>query len=223
MPIALIQPVLADVNFGGIVCTAAIVIMIVGWILNLINSNKNRPRQAARRAGQRRANAGEDRLQSEIDSFLQEVGGGGRRQEAEELEIEIVPDSEQRQRPRRRRRPTSTPAARKSLPAQTPLSERHLESSLESSQLGSDLREHVSDYMGNDHIAQDVELDQNHTVASDWASSGSAQQASAAPAPSGHSSPLSGQNIVQLLRNPASVRQAILVSEVLSPPKSRRR
>jgi|GEM_PF-1531727 hypothetical protein len=223
------DPVLAA-DIGGLGCVAVIVMMFVGWIMNLVNNNKNRPAQAARRQARRPPREGGERLQSEIDNFLQEVGGGHRQAEAEaeefdDLTIELVPEEEQVRRPRRKRQ-QSQPPRRKSQPVEqvkTPLSERHLAATAGSTDLGGGLREHQQDFLQHDHISKEVvgELGRR-------AGGGAAQRKTARrsdvneEAARGTAASMSG-GIVEMLQNPATVRQAILISEILSPPKSRRR
>ena len=107
----------------GFQVVAMIVMMFIGWIMNLL-SKKNQP-APARRARQREpAGPREDPLQSEIDDFLAEVGGGRRPSPAEPVLIEVVPEES-------RRRPQNRPRPKQSRPVEQPaqmLSERHLES-----------------------------------------------------------------------------------------------
>jgi hypothetical protein len=85
------------------------------------------------------------------------------------------------------------------------------------------LREHQQDFLQHDHISKEVvgELGRR-------AGGGAAQRKTARrsdvneEAARGTAASMSG-GIVEMLQNPATVRQAILISEILSPPKSRRR
>ena len=223
------NPVLAA-DIGGLGCVAVIVMMFVGWIMNLINNNKNRPAQAARRQARRRPQEGGERLQSEIDNFLQEVGGGGDRRQVEaeefdDLEIELVPEDEQSRRPRRRRQQRQ-PAKRKSQPVvqvHTPLSERHLESTARSTNLGGGLREHQQEFLQDDHISKEVVDDLGRRTGGGAAQRKTARRSDVKEeVVRGTAASMSG-GIVEMLRNPSTVRQAIVISEILSPLKSRRR
>ena len=219
---------------AGWVSVVFLVVMLLGAIMNLI-SKQNKPAPAAR--GRRRQpprRDGDDQLQSEIDSFLQEVGGGRPRERVDEVAIEIVPDEERsvRRRHRPRPRPQSRPPQQPSAPVEREeLSERHLTSSIRTRTIGRGLREHVAEYMADDHIDERVEQDMDHSVGSDWATHGELVATGAgdvefAPppggAPPGGAALVTTDEIVNLLRNPATIRQAILVSEILSPPKFRR-
>jgi len=223
------DPVLAA-DIGGLGCVAVIVMMFVGWIMNLINNNKNRPAQAARRQAGRRPREGGERLQSEIDNFLQEVGGGRRQAEVEaeefdDLEIELVPEEEQVRRPRRRRQ-QSQPAKRKSRPAEqvkTPLSERHLETTAASTDLGGGLREHQQEFLQDDHISEEVVGGLGRRTGGGAAQRKTARRRDVNPEAVRGTAASMSSGIVDMLRNPATVRQAIVISEILSPPKSRRR
>ncbi|MBT6154825.1 MAG: hypothetical protein HOL01_02115 [Planctomycetaceae bacterium] len=223
------EPILAA-DIGGLGCVAVIVMMFVGWIMNLVNKNKERPAQAARRQARRPPREGGERLHSEIDNFLQEVGGGRRQadvklEEFDDLEIELVPEEEQVRKPRRRR-PQSQSPRRKSQPAEqvkTPLSERHLETTAGSSDLGGGLREHQQEFLQQDHISDEVVGDLGRRTGGGAARRKTARRPDVNPeAVRGTAASMSG-GIVEILRNPATVRQAILISEILSPPKSRRR
>lgn len=229
------NPILAA-NLGSWMFVAVIVMMFIGWIMNLVNK-QNRPAQAARGRRRQPPRRGEGRLQSEIDSFLEEVGGRRPQRETEEVPIEIV-EEEERRPPRRppRRRPKSRPPARPPRPSQEAaastaspterLSERHLKSTIGSTKLGEGLRSHLQQYMADDHVDAQVAKDLSHRVGSEWAAhpereargGGNIEFAS----PHAREAALAANQIASLLRNPAGVRQAILVSEILSPPKSRR-
>ena len=229
------DPILAD---GGWVSVVFLVVMFLGWIMNLLSKQKKLPLPVRGRRRQPLRRAGDDQLQSEIDNFLQEVGGGRPRERVEEVAIEIVADEDRS--PRRKRRPQQRP---QSLPSEQPptpmkstpvesksgrLSERHMKSSIGSQRLGSGLREHVADHMADDHIDDLVEQDLDHSVGSDWAThgerlgTGAGDVEFAQPAGETTLAQVTSQEIVNLLRNPATIRQAIIISEILSPPKSRR-
>jgi hypothetical protein len=223
------DPILAA---AGWISVVFLVVMLLGAIMNFINKqNKQAPARGRRRQPPRRG--GDDQLQSEIDSFLQEVGGGRPRERVDEVAIEIVPDEERSLRRRQRPRPQSRPAQQPSAPVEPEqLSERHLTSSIRTRTIGRGLREHVAEYMADDHIDERVEQDMDHSVGSDWATHGEhvatgAGDVEFAPPPAGGTSPygaapVTTHEIVNLLRNPATIRQAILVSEILSRPKSQR-
>ncbi|MCH7870604.1 MAG: hypothetical protein IID33_02785 [Planctomycetes bacterium] len=98
------DPILAA---NGWLSTVILIVMFLGWIMNLL-SKQNKPAPPAlgrRRQPPRRG--GDDQLQSEIDSFLQEVGGEQPRERVDEVAIEIVADEERRPR-RERRKPVCT-------------------------------------------------------------------------------------------------------------------
>jgi len=221
------DPILAD-GIGGLGCVVVIVMMFVGWILKLINANKNRPAPAARRQGRRLAREGDGRLQSEIDTFLQEVGGRRRQVEPEEfddLTIELVPEEDQVRRPRRRR-PQSQPPKRRSQPVEqvsTPISERHLETTAQSTDLGAGLREHQQEFMQDDHISQEVVEDLGRRTGGGASERQTARQPDVEQTTARGMATSMSRGVARMLRDPATVRQAIVISEILSPPKSRRR
>ncbi len=217
----------ADVAVAGVGEVIYAVIIIIGflsWLMQTITGQNKRagaggrPRQPPRQR--------DDRLQSEIDVFLQEVSG--KKSQPDEVEIEIVPEQERRPRrvvkQKRRQRPQKARRSekRKEQPRNRPGSKiaqrkgpgsEHFgeEVSDHAEQLGGDVRSHLQEYMG-DRVDESVET----------------HLGSRRPAPEVVDLQLPGislakaREIITLLRDPAGVRQAIILSEILSPPKGLR-
>lgn len=202
-------PVLAD---GFVTLVIIIVITVLGWLIKL-GEQKNRKTPPARAARPRQQR--DERLQNEIDSFLREVGGGKqppRRNAPEEIPIEIV---EEPARP---------------VPQQTPrsfseLQGREREFQREGEKFGTGVRQHLQAYMSDERFRQQVEQDLGHHVddsvaahlgkftGDDAQEAEEARRLANAPA----------RRIFEMLHSPDGVRRAVLINEILSPPRGLRR
>lgn len=209
-----IAPVLADVE--GAYAVLVIVITVIGWVAKLItNKNQkgppviNRPRPPARPR--------DERLQQEINIFMEDVGKGRPGQGARSGAGKQPPaPSAQRKmagakKAARRARPGENIAAR-----QAPVTET----------LGTSVKEHTGKYLSDKvseevkqrlapRVEQKVEQDLGLSAAMD-----AAQQA--AKPFSGVPSPPGPQRFIELLRNPATVQQAMVLNLILSPPAARK-
>lgn len=223
-------PVLA-LDIGNFVTIAVIVVMILSGLSRLI-SERNQEQARADVARRRQPGKPQDpRLNDEIDQFLREVAG---RRKAEDAPIEIVP--QQRRRPQRRQRqpPRRPPARQRPAEKVQPVPEQPkrktpLGSSVTtrkgpgSNKLGTEVVEHVSEYM-DDRIERQVADHLQHSVdrgvalhlgrfgSGSFVPAAGMRQASA-------QSPRTNQ-LVSMLRDPSSVRQAILLNEILARPKA---
>ena len=212
-----------------------VVIAFASWIFNLLSQNKAKGRVDAgpkQPVGPPR----DRRIQSEIDVFLKEIGGGRKIENAQddEIFIEIVPEEERagRQRPRRsiqqrQRSPqpqpvTETPQAEPSI-HQLPGSDIAERKGPGSSGLGRNVRKHVSEHMREgmvaEHVQEHLAHDVNKSVRQHLGTSGRDQKTQQQV----DHSPKKSHAIVRLLHDPSGMRQAILLSEILSPPKGLRR
>ena len=214
-----------------------LVISFAVWIFNLISQNKAKGRVDAgprRPAGPPR----DRRVQNEIDVFLKEIGGGRKIEIAQDddIFIEIVPEEERIGTQRQRRLGRTFPQQRSLQPqpvtempeAQPPVHQRPGSGIAErkgpgSTNLGSDVRQHVSEHMRDgmvaEHVQQHLAHNVNQSVTQHLGTSrrDSKTQQRVDPLPP---SPLA---IAKLLHNPSGMRQAILLSEILSRPKGLRR
>ena len=206
------QPVLppfAAVDIGTIITVVIVFFSIVGWLLNFI-SEKKKQNQSKRNVPAAKGDPmNDDRFQQEIDQFLQQVGGRPkpRRPAMEEVAIEVVPEEEilQRQGEERRNRKLST------------LEDRHLQSS----NLGEGVRAHVEATMHTDTIAEKVESDVGHRIEAVVEAGFGVSRAKEVPLLTVVRTGVRPQEIVAMLRDPDSVRKAIIVSEILKRPTRR--
>ena len=222
-------PVLAAGIIDSIVPIIFVIIAIGGAISNAINSNKQQPP---------RKNAGgrpkDQRVRKEIDEFIEQQGGRKSRPiEVGPDEIEVV-NEPPRRRPTPPARPVKASAPQRKAPAPaaprpapprasappTQVTKRG-DAPLASQGMGSGLREHLKTAMA-ERVASQAQRDLPHLATSvdqkvredlgEFAVSGKAA------AVHSESSPL-----ILMLRNPKTVRNAVLMAEILGPPKALRK
>jgi hypothetical protein len=214
-----------------------IVIGFVYWIFQLVSQNKAKGRVDAgprRPAGPPR----DRRIQSEIDDFLNEIGGGRKIEKArdDDIFIEIAPEKErtgtrQPRRPgrsiQRKRSPQPQPVT-EPPPADPPVHQRPGSGISErkspgSTGLGRGVRKHVSEHMREgmvaehvqEHLAHDVNKSVRQHLGTSFQDQKTQQQVD--------QSPTTAHAIVKLLYEPSGMRQAIFLSEILSRPKGLRK
>lgn len=231
------QPILA-LDVGTVFGVIFLVIAFLGWLINLL-SNQNRPPPPVPRGGQGRPpRPRDDKLAGEIELFLREVAGQkeqkGRQpeQKPEDVPIEVVAEAKPRAR-----RPVPRPprpaqrAARPEIiepppsPPQQParrrsgISERH---AIDTSEVGADITRHLTGYMEQGRLDRQVDVDLPHAVNQGVREHLGLFGADPFSEEAESNSSTAASTVAALLRNPAGVRQAILINEVLLPPKSRR-
>lgn len=228
-------------------------IWFIGWIINLVKGNdaqqqrQNRP--ARNRAPQQRGPQREQRLQREIDSFLEEIGAKKQPDRAAPREVNAPRQREQRpqrgsvatqaDQPRQRkptrqqtqtRKPTSSGSDRKSSSQQRPAPQpqSRAQQSERRSRLGSGVTSHVEKYM-KDHVQDYLQarregLSKSSAVAglNSTLSDEESLAAEQVLAIEG-STPLNADSIGAMLRNPTQIRQAIILGEILDRPRVFRR
>ncbi len=208
---------------GGVVFVIVLIISVISWIVNLVQGNKpngkpgNRPRPA---------NQG----QSELEKFLQQVVGNKPEPEPEKKRPAPAPkpvgvtgrdkksgkSKPQSQRPAAAQRPA---ASSRPAPADRPgarLSQTHLTPTT----VGDGVRSHVSSHLEPRNVdalvKRDVEgavqRDIGDAVRRDIGVDGTLLTVQRAPV----------HPLIQALRNPQGIRQAIMMSEILNRPKSLR-
>jgi hypothetical protein len=233
----------------GAITIAVLVIAFIGWLVQMAGQNKgpqppvNRPRPAIPPAN--RPNPGRDKsLQSEIDAFLREVGSTRKPPPKEEDAIEILDDGEEVAPVRRpltpRREPISAApspiatAAPRPQPAGTPsnwdvehqrrrerllstLAERHLEAT----PLGAEMRQQVEQDMAEaNRLRREKEEIERSLV--DAKAQINAMQ-TAMPSAMARSARSTGRAAVMaLLKDKRSVKDAIIINEILSKPRALR-
>ena len=205
------ESLIAALDGSVIIYAIIVVIWILSWIVKAIKGENaagqagGQPRQPARPRNKR--------LSDEIDVFLKEVGGARRPRRRrppppEEVPIEIVSDTERP--PQRRRVKPGEAISRRQGPG--------------SQDLGAEVRGHVKEHMAAGRVEQEVARDLGRGVQSSVARhlgtfrAGRSTESQRPAATSG-----TAAQIVQMLRDRDGVRQAVLLSEILSQPKGLRR
>jgi hypothetical protein len=229
----------------GAITIAVLVIAFIGWLVQMAGQAKgpqppaNRPRPAMP-PGNGPPVRRDKSLQSEIDSFLREVGST-RKPVSKEVEedIEIIEDDEEvaaHSRPmtsRLERAPTSPPVVAEVRPqaAGTPsawdvehqkrrerfvssVSERHLEST----PLGVEMRKHVDEY-----LAESAQLRrEKERVERSLADANAQLRAIRAATPASEGGIVrrgEGRSaVVSLLKDKRSIKDAIIINEILAKP-----
>lgn len=209
---------------GQFVVLAFIVIMLISWVINQVNAqNQRKPppqRRGPQRGGPPRRNRG---IQDEIDNFLREAAGrrqpprgGGRVLEADEIEI-----VEERPAPRR---PAPARPTRQPKPG-TGVAGRHLGGQ---ERLGSSVRDHLRTHM-EERVEEQAEgylphaVDQlvaQHLGAFSADSSGSSGRT--AQSETRRRARIRAAALRTAFRTPGGARNAVLMHEILSRPRSLR-
>ena len=217
-----LTPLLADAD--AIIAVIVALITIVGWIANLVSNKShkgppvaNRPRPPVRPR--------DDRLQQEINIFIEEAGP--RRSRPAQPGPAASPARRvagpQRQAPPRPRPAPVTPEGkppRRMRPGDE-IATRHAPVT---ETLGTGVKQHLSQHMPErvtqevqqrltSRVEQKVEQDLGTPVTAGPA-------ARAMPAPPAPSPPDRASRFAELMRNPASLQQAIVVNLILSRPAS---
>lgn len=200
MPNLFPLPVLADA--GAVVGLLVLIFSVVGWLVNLANSQNNPPVPQKQRPRPPRPRRQGQRMQNEIDIFLKEVRGEETVSD-DDVVVESVPPKSARQRRTRTASPPPQPPPTKSQ---------------ESRRLGSveaNLDSHVGESLSSHHLASPMGEDPSQGERPDYRGVGEmvaiqkGRSTSALP-------------VMQMLRDRQGLRNAILVNEILSKPKSLR-
>jgi len=208
-------------------------ISLFAWISNVLK--KNQEEQIRRNASQKRPK--DQKVRREIEEFLQQQKTGRPTRPANEIFetdfVEVVEEPSSRRRPTPVVPPTKTPKANRKpapqkakapVPSRTPPpqpSSRSPVGNLSRAPLGADLREHVSQAMA-ERVKAQAERDLPHLASSVAeqvkADLGEFSVSKKATAPRSTASPL-----IQMLIDPQSARQAVLMSEIMGRPKALRK
>jgi hypothetical protein len=228
------QILLAQGNLGcPMVLVAFAAIAFVSWVVKQIAAQNN---AAARRPGPRPARPRNDRIQQEIDQFIQEAAG--RRPPRKEVvsvdDIEIVSPPAAGRRPGPRRpaprpsrpvRPVEPKPAVAERPGQA-AAQRHLTGR---EQLGAGLSNHVRTHMDN-RVAAEVQQHLPHAVDQEvsqhlgaFAARSTGPTALPLDAAAGRRAATPALALLGELRSPGGVRQAIILQEILQRPRSLRK
>lgn len=191
---------LLAVNFETIVFIVVVLFSIIGGLQNLLKNQQNQPpnlggRRRQQQPRQPRKQAAD--LQDEIDKFLEDVLGKDEVDAAQREKEYREKERRRKQRETRRRQPAPPPPPPE--PKRQPLSQHHLKTAKE------------------DGVAKYVEKHLPHLKSSVAAEV--TQDLGAEPALTGEQGASAARGILSMLSNPAGMRQAILLNEILSPPK----
>lgn len=221
-------PILAAGELCGAMFVAGIVIAFFIWIIRMVA--KSQETQAPPSVRPRRNDRERDRQRDEIEAFNREMSG---RRVADEEFLEVVDENGgRRQRPQRRppqnrpqrqgqrpagQRPTAVPPPSQGTPRQRPGESIASRSSSQPSTLGSGVRSHLAEYMEG-RIGQSVEQHLAGGVAQTVQQHLGAFTKGFIGAEGSTDHP-----IVRLLRDPAGVRTALILNEVLTRRPKRTR
>ena len=197
MPNLIPLPVFADAS--AVVGLLVLIFTVVGWLVNLANSQNNPPAAPPNRPRPPRPKG--ERVQNEIDIFLREVRGETVPQE--DVILESVPPQPVQQRTRQAPPP---------LPQEMPRSAR--------TPLGSvtpQVESHVGG-LASHHLASSVGKPAEPMQFADPRTAGEMVALQSL----GGQTPKQAGPIINLFRSQNSIRQAILVSEILAKPKALR-
>ena len=226
---------------GELFAIGFLLISFIGWIMNLINAQN--PPPAPNRGPQRRPQARDRKVQSEIEDFLQEAMGNKKRARAPEVpsdEIEVLePGPGQRRRPpgRSQRRPppartggsqqkSSASATRKQGKPGSGVASRHV---VPSGDLGKSVTSHVQEHMSQ-RVRQEAEQNLPHavdqTVANhlgEFTADDRDTRSTVKPVYQSRANVSNPGHLIDQLRNPDGMRQAIMLQEILSKPRMLRK
>jgi translation initiation factor IF-2 len=219
-------------NVEAILAVLVVVFWIVSWLIKLASTQNQKGPPVANRP-RPQAKPRDDRLQDEIDIFLQEVSPqkpATRRPPPPPRPQPAATRPAPRpvasaSAPPARRPPVAAPAA----PKPAPKPERRARPGQEiagrsapiTQNLGAGVKQHLTQYMA-DKVSQDVSAHMQHRVeahVTEHLGTASPAQGGAQPAPA--AAIPRGPQLAEWLRNPGNMRQAIVLGVILSPPPSR--
>jgi len=223
-----IQPVLAA-DAGIIIFIIIMALSGINWLMNNLGGNNQPQRPAGGVRPRREPNRG---LQAEIDKFLAEVGGNKpQHQQKQRKTPQPKPASPRTQKPARmpvpaqeRKRQRVQPQPEKPKPKRKSLETKHSKKPI-SWEMGDTVRSHVQQHLPSGHLDKIIQQDLGHqledSITTRFGKLDDALQLEGDQSHSGRSD--TAQKLVNLLRDPEGVRQAILVNEVLSQPLAMRK
>ena len=203
------EPILA-IGISQIIGLIIFTVSVLSWFVNIIQGNQQnrapRPKDRPR-----------DPAQSELEKFLQEVVGNKGQPEKRRPATPPVPQQKQSRAANDKRGGKAKPQQQRPVKTESASQrpgERAAASHLQTSALGQGVRSHLHDHMEPNRIGAAVQQDIDSAVRQDLGSDATSDAVTRA----GNIHPLA-----KALRDPQGVRQAILLNEILSRPKSLRR
>ena len=204
------EPILA-IGISQIIGLIIFTVSVISWFVNIIQGNKQN--QAPRPKNRPR-----DPVQNELEKFLQEVVGNKGQPEKKRAATPPVPQQKQSRASNEKRggkgKSQQQQRSAKAESATQRPGERAAASHLQTSTLGQGGRSLLHDHIQPNRIGAAVQQDIDSAVRKDLGSDVTSDAVHRA----GSIHPLA-----KALRDPQGVRQAILLNEILSRPKSLRR
>jgi hypothetical protein len=200
------MPLLLAFDTGEIFGIIILVLTILGWFVRAIKGQGENPPLA------RRANPPKP-ARSEIETFLEELSGSAPKRPP----VRPAPPNKPPVVKAAKKPSKQPPAAKPPKAPKASLADKHLGSS----NLGSGLRSHVSSYMQTDRVAAEVQQDLKSRIGENVQTDLGAAVMMTNTAATVKSAPI--HPLITLLRDPAGVRQAIALQEILQKPRSLRR
>lgn len=215
-----------------------VLVSVIGWIIRQVQGNNQQMPPPVQRPGRRR----DERVNDEIDNFLQQINRNPDQQKpAEQARPANRPKPPgNRNQGAVSQRASAKPPQQPPAPAQSRrVREENAERPLAASAgLGSSLTQHVREHMAERVVKEaqrDVGQDVKDSVQKHMASMGRSVQGSSSPArvsteelfagkgpgPSqgGCCTGARAEGLKKMLRNPESIRQAVIIQEILNRPK----
>jgi hypothetical protein len=199
----------------GIITIIAILIGAIGWIVKVI-SNANQAGPPVGPRGRPPVRPRDERLSQEINVFLEETAkpGGKRSAPSQARPQQRPPAARSGKRPPQPPKPPEKKPPRRLVPGEE-VAQRHLEPKRD---LGENVRKHVETHLADNaakEVSQHMKSRIGESVAEHLGSGGSVGQTAPAAAPLAPA-----QSLVKQLRNPATIRQAMILNMVLTRPRS---
>ncbi|MEZ6057142.1 MAG: hypothetical protein R3C01_10595 [Planctomycetaceae bacterium] len=229
---------------GGIVGIIFFVIAIIGWISNFISGQKEAAdRKQRQKANPRVARNRDAKVQEELDAFLKEATGEQQTWRNKAVPIEVSLDDIEvietptrkppaaRQQPQQQKAKPTPQAQRKPQSTRTPnpvsrtapgapsgprpVSAIQLTGS--ASHLASNVNQHVEEHLKR-QVSQSV-----HEHLGDFTATGKNSVTGSGQLDTRYHRPSPGTIMMQKIRSEYGMRAAVVMSEILSPPVSRKR
>lgn len=236
MPVHTSVLLLADMDgFFGVVF---FLIAFVGWVINLVSQSQEKGKGGRKPPPSQRRPGSQRNVRSEIDQFLNQSKRSSNRSDHDDLDvIEVIAPPSQRRPPRRRRSRAEVLADQAGR--RPPKIDEKLPRAESSSRPGQELSEHHLETASatrkkrtppRSQVAQQVEINLPHSVNQHVASHLESFAASS-PLSSGRQGMVATTTdrkskatvIGSLLQSKSGIRNAIILNEILSPPKSLRK
>jgi len=212
---------------GEIVGVIIGVITVVSWIFNIISQHNQQQQQRqaanAQRARTAQGNAGASNTRREVEDFVARQRIEKKRKRSQERSESPRPQGKS---------PAGRPVAPPPLPGgddsvRRPvggsIASRHVHTSDLGAGVRQSVREHLVDHALSQTVSRDMQPQVSSSVQSHLGSFTAERQSPHGSAPADSSpagSATSAQSVVRLFRNPATLRQSMMVNLILSKPVS---